>query len=151
MIAIFWITILGIAACSEIPEKNLIYLSGRVELDSDAMDGRPAFVTILKSTTIEAMNNMADIPADAVVDLLEVSKSNYSFTIELSEKGFLEGDTITLFAFTDKNYSQGIPFPNQGDIIGMYYDDTDGMPSTAYTLKNGLNEGILIKINREIF
>jgi len=151
MMAIFWIVILGIVACSEIPEKNIIYLSGKVGLTHADHEDWRAFVTIVKSNSIKNINGLRGLSSDSIVDLFEVDRDNNTFNVELSEKGLTAGDSITIFAFVDKDYSLGIPFPNQGDIMGFYYEQNAGMFSTSYVLKNGVNDMIEIQINREIF
>ena len=149
-ITLLWITLLLIPACSEIPEKNMIYLSGKIDLGHAKDTDSPAFVIIVKNSNIENINSMDGLSTDSIVDLFEVDPT-HTFAIELSERGLVAGDKITIFAFIDKDYTLGIPFPNQGDIIGFYHESNEGLLTTSYTLKNGLNDGVQITINREIF
>ena len=97
--------ILTLFACSQIPEDSNIYLSGKI--DSEA-GNQPTFVAIVKNDT---MRQMEDFTSDALVELIEIDLMNKSFSIELSEKGLVAGDEISVFAFMDSDYRDGIPSP----------------------------------------
>ena len=88
-------------------------------------------------------------PRDAVIKYMVADKAGGSFRMDLSDKKIKPGDSVYLIAFIDRNYIGAVPFPDAGDVIGVYVEE--GRISPAITLAEGENAGFHIDINREVF
>ncbi len=133
---------LSMFSCSDIPEPTSIFLSGSIDTQNNNW---PTFIAITKTKEIK---NIEDISTEAFVELIEADAPDKSFGIELSDKGILPGDGIIVFAFIDKDYRNGIPFPGEGDLVGLYYDKEDLTPT--YHLSSGHNNNIHLNLNRMV-
>jgi len=106
----------------------------------------PLFVAV--SNTDDFSLVISD-PLNTIIELTSVETGAGDFSVDLTDSGVGPGDTIYLFAFTDNDFSNSVPFPGPGDMVGFYInEDTLSM---AYMLEDGVNGGINIKLNREVF
>ncbi len=144
-----WILItmsLFLFSCSNTLDKYNISVSGSIDLSGmpENPDG-PIFIAILNDN----LENIQDDFTQSIIEIVSVDESNYTFTIDLSEKGVAAGDTISIIAFIDNDFTNGVPNLNEGDFVGFYVNDND--MSTSYVTRRGSNSGLVIHLNREFF
>jgi hypothetical protein len=124
-----------------------IFISGTVDVGEIEEDIKgPVLVQVLKTDDLEKIE---ENPDDAIIKVITVDESDYAFRIDLTDEGVKEGDEIYITAFVDNDYEGGIPFPTLEDYVGFYIDDE--RLTTSYIVKKGENNGIDIKITREVF
>ncbi|MBS3759023.1 MAG: hypothetical protein KGY61_10215, partial [Desulfobacterales bacterium] len=95
-----------------------VTLSGTLGVPSAAMDTE-APVMVAVTNTVDA-RILEDQSKEAVIDYVAADKARAEFRIDLTEKGVHPGDEVFLIAFVDNNYSGDVPFPDEGDMIGVY-------------------------------
>ncbi len=127
-------------------EKPEIIVSGTLEGQalSDPKD-QPVLVAVMRDGR---GSSMSTINFDDIEAMVSADMESGSFEIDLTDSDLKEGDEINLVAFADDNYSQGLPNPDSGDKVGIYIDQENY--STAYMLKEGINDGFHITVNRLI-
>lgn len=127
-------------------EKPEMIVSGTLEGQalSDQSD-QPVLVAVMRDGS---GSSMSTINFDDIEAMVSADKESGSFEIDLTDSDLKEGDEINLVAFADDNYSQGLPNPDSGDKVGIYIDQETY--STAYMLKEGINGGFHITVNRLI-
>ncbi|MFO7838326.1 MAG: hypothetical protein R6X08_02350 [Desulfosalsimonadaceae bacterium] len=124
-----------------------LVLSGTLTMpDAVKQSDAPVMVAVLRSMDADAL---ASQTADAVIDYVTADKAAGTFRIDLTDAPVSPGDEVYLIAFADNNYSGDVPFPDEGDYIGIYFNEERLSP--ACTIKAGTNTGIHIDINREVF
>jgi hypothetical protein len=127
--------------------KTSIFISGTVDVGEIEEDiSGPVLVQVLKTDDLEKIE---ENPDDAIIKVITVDESDYAFRIDLTDEGVKEGDEIYITAFVDNDYEGGIPFPTLEDYVGFYIDEE--RLTTSYIVKKGENNGIDIKITREVF
>lgn len=133
--------------CGKEDESSNIYISGALEVDTgkDLVTG-PAFVAIATTDDIDLLqNNMTDY----INQIIAVDQADYSFLIDLTMTELAPGDTISIFAFIDNDYNNSIPELTVGDYVGFYFNEDD--MATSYILQPGLNQDIVIEVNRRVY
>jgi hypothetical protein len=137
----------GVCGCGDTSNAPGLFLSGTFTLPETEKDSNaPVLVALTTSLDAGALENS---PRDVVIEYFVADKAGGSFRMDLSNKKVQPGDTVYLIAFVDRNYSNGVPFPDAGDVIGVYVEE--GRISPAITLAEGENTGFHIDINREVF
>jgi len=146
-ILIIFAAALGILGCGDESNDPGLFLSGTYSLldDGQSMDS-PVLVVLTNSIDADLLENN---PRDVVIEYMVADKSNNSFRMDLSSKNISPEDDVFLIAFADNNYTGAVPFPDTGDLIGVYAET--GRISPAIRLKPGENDGFHIDINREVF
>lgn len=127
-------------------EKPEMVVSGTLEGQSlnDNPD-QPVLVAVMRDGS---GSSMSTINLNGIEAMVSADTQNGTFEIDLTDSDLEEGDKINLVAFVDENYSQGLPNPDSGDKVGIYIDQESY--STTYTLKEGINSGFHIMVNRLI-
>lgn len=124
------------------PEKNLS-ISGSINI-SDAVDSSgPLFLVLSYGND---PNQLLSDPYDRVQLIASIDKSNPDFTIDLENTSFRAGDVISIISFIDNNYHNGIPYPDKGDYLGIYFDKNSY--TSGYALKEDGNTGITVDVCR---
>nr|MDA3896244.1 hypothetical protein [Desulfobacteraceae bacterium] len=146
-ILIIFAAVLGILGCGDESNDPGLFLSGTYSLlgDGQSMDS-PVLVVLTNSIDADLLENN---PRDVVIEYMVADKSNNTFRMDLSSKNISLEDDVFLIAFADNNYTGAVPFPDTGDLIGVYAQT--GRISPAIRLKPGENDGFHIDINREVF
>ncbi len=136
-----------LVACGEPDAPPELRISGTVSGEAlTDHPNQPAMLVVSRSDDIAALQND---PLNSVIAYVGIDRSDNSFQIDLSNRGLTAGDKILIAAFIDMSPSDKAPFPDIGDIIGLWIDPATF--STGYTLSSGNNSGLNIHINREIF
>jgi hypothetical protein len=132
-----------------IPEPSGYAISVRGELRPPAayyQSGSPLFVIVARGDSMEAL--MED-PLSSILYFEKLAQGETGFDIDLSQTGLSPGDEILIVGLWDRNFQGGFPNPDLGDMIGFYMDAEKMSPS--YRLSEGVNQGIAIDVNREIY
>lgn len=138
---------LFISACSGPPEKKEIILSGNIgPISITDSYSQPIFVMVAKGNDMDLIQ---DDPTEYIITTVSVDLSTYSFRINLTDKNVNVGDEIFVFAFVDRDYANGMPYPSLNDIVGFYFNE-DKLSAT-YILKEGENNGLEIELNRNVY
>jgi len=127
-----------ITACVNKQEKGPITISGKI--DASAVSGSasgPTLVAVAKTDSIEAIERD---PAGAIVMIAGIDEHSGTYELELGEYDVQPGDHVTIIAFIDNAYANGIPYPKRGDFIGFYIEPSS--LSTSYALKAGANPNL---------
>ncbi|HOO72833.1 MAG TPA: hypothetical protein PK926_13845 [Spirochaetota bacterium] len=69
-----------------------------------------------------------------------------TFDLDLSNAGLAAGSEVMIIAMWDRDWVSGFPRLSEGDMIGYYINESDY--SYQYTLKEGVNSGISINLNK---
>jgi len=128
-------------------KKASMYLSGTVDVEGvkETVTG-PVLIMV---TNTDDLGEIEDNPDGAIITVVTIDESDYTFRIDLTDDGMKAGDEVFITAFADNDYNGNIPYPTAGDYLGFYVDP-EGF-SMAYVLKDGENSGIEITISREVF
>ena len=139
--------VLFFAGCGDESDDPGMFLSGTYTIDaaSDTADA-PVLVALTRSIDNDLLENN---PRDAVIEYMVADSTSQSFRMDLSGKNIGPDDRVYLIAFVDTNYAGAVPFPDAGDVIGVYAE-ADAI-SPAIRLDKGENDGYDITINREVF
>jgi len=122
-------------------------LSGTLGIPAAAMEtDAPVLVAITNSVDAERLDNQ---PKAVVIDYVTADKAAAEFRVDLTGKDVNPGDEIFLVAFVDNNYTDDVPFPDAGDVVGIYAPD--GRINPAYIVQEGENSGIHIDITRNVY
>lgn len=133
--------------CGDTKKEAGPFVSGTLTIpEADRETDAPVLVALTTTLDRDALENH---PRDVVVEYLVADKDEASFRMDLSRKKVKPGDSVYLIAFVDRNYAGAVPFPDEGDVMGVYV--AEGRISPAITLSEGENEGFHIVINREVF
>ena len=88
-------------------------------------------------------------PVPAIKYFKRLPQGTDTFSVDLSGTDLAPGDDILIITLWDKNFNGGFPNPDTGDMIGFYVDQEKlGM---NYSLSAGVNAGIHINVNRDVF
>ncbi len=146
-IGILLAALLAVSGCGDSSGKKGIVLSGTLAFPESVADSdAPVLVSVTSSIDADLLENN---PREVIIAYVVADKANASFRVDLSGKGLKAGDIVYLIAFVDNNYTNDVPFPDKGDLIGVYYEE--GKITPGVELHEGLNEGFHIDINREVF
>lgn len=126
------------------PDIKKIEISGSVDLSEADLVSGPSFIIISNTDDFKKIEND---PLNSVILIARIGDDN-RFSIDLSETGVREGDNIYLVGFVDNDYTEGIPFPTEGDYLGFYFDDKNWQ--MAYILSEN-NMDLNIKSNRKVY
>ncbi len=138
------LAMLSLASCGADDDSRLS-LSGSVRSDPGNMTG-PFFIALANTTDLAEIERD---PLSAIVELINVDGNDGSFSIDLSQSSLRPGDEISIIAFADSDYRGGVPYPTEGDFVGLY---VDGARFTmGYRLLEGPNDDIDITINRRVY
>ena len=144
---LFLIALLGIFGCGDESHAPGLFISGTFSLtEMDKSSDAPVLVAVTNSLDADLLENN---PRGVIIEYMVADKENSSFRIDLSDKAVKPGDEISLIAFVDNNYIGDVPFPDTGDVVGIYFEK--GRISPGIKLSAGENDGFHIEINREIF
>ena len=133
--------------CGDDPDEQEIILTGTLGLPSAAMEtDAPVLVAVTNNVDAQVLNNR---PTEAVIDYVTADKEAAEFRVDLTDRGVKPGEEVFLVAFVDNNYTDDVPFPDEGDMIGIYVEA--GRITPGYKLQAGENTGIHIDITREVF
>ena len=121
-------------------------LSGQLNLDSVEEKTGPTFIALSRT---DDMDEIEANPEDNLIMFSRVDPDDNSFDIDLSDAGVKPGEEIVIFGFVDNDYINSFPNPTDGDYVGFYFKQEDF--ESRYKLKEGMNEGIDIKINRKVY
>jgi len=146
-ILIIFAAVLGILGCGDTPDDSGLFLSGTFSLsDADQDTDSPVLVALTNSIDADLLENN---PRDVVIEYMVADRTNGTFRMDLSKKNIQPEDEVYLIGFVDNNYSGAVPFPDAGDLIGVYAQE--GRISPAIRLVPGENDGFHINITREVF
>ncbi len=114
----------------------------------DYDDSGPLFISTTNTDNFELVEN------DAMQYIVDVSyihsySGSSGFTMDLSETNIRAGVSVCFIALIDNDYSYGIPYPTEGDLIGFYLNRETFSPK--YTVMSGNQNYIDIKVNREVY
>ena len=139
--------VLFFAGCGDESDDPGMFLSGTYTIDAafDTADA-PVLLALTRSIDNDLLENN---PRDAVIEYMVADSTSQSFRMDLSGKNIGPDDRVYLIAFVDTNYAGAVPFPDAGDVIGVYAE-ADAI-SPAIRLDKGENGGYDITINREVF
>ena len=139
--------VLFFAGCGDESDDPGMFLSGTYTIDAafDTADA-PVLVALTRSIDNDILENN---PREAVIEYMVADSTSQSFRMDLSGKNIGPDDRVYLIAFVDTNYAGAVPFPDAGDVIGVYAE-ADAI-SPAIRLDKGENDGYDITINREVF
>ena len=148
LFSVLFLLLLLAAGCGDdASDEPSLILSGSLTMPDAVRQGdAPVMVAVAPGMDADAL---ADQAADAVAAYVTADKAAGTFRIDLSDSPLSPGDTVHIIAFGDNNYSGDVPFPDEGDRIGLYVNEERLSP--AYMLESGVNKGICIDINREVF
>jgi uncharacterized protein YceK len=134
-------------SCGSAAKKEpTLVLSGHADLSAKSKEiTGPVFVAVLGKNPVEPGVNFAD----SLVALVTLDKETSDFRIDLSGKGLNPGDPVYIVAFADNDWNNGIPNPDEGDILGYYLDEDTLSPT--YVLSEGENTGADIRVDKEVF
>ncbi len=136
---------LFIFGCGE-DQKPSVIISGQVDAKSVLKNNNaPVMVAVALTDDFAAINSH---PLDNIIKMVAVDKTDFSFTMDLSEEGVLPGTKVTVFAYVDNGFDGGVIYPGLGDFIGVYVDKEN--LTASYTLKEGSNH-LSLTVNREVF
>jgi hypothetical protein len=140
ILVLFIVSAIGCGA----PGNSEITLQGDVVIPGamTASASGPLFIAVSGSDDIESIMND---PVNSILYVSAIDRSKMSFSINLSDTGLDPGDEVFLFAFTDNDYKDGVPYPTPGDVVGFYVNQ-DTL-STAFKLSEGINT-VSVNINR---
>ncbi|MBW2599705.1 MAG: hypothetical protein JRC60_06440 [Deltaproteobacteria bacterium] len=127
--------------------KTSIFISGTVDVGE--IEGNINGPVLLEVSNTDDLEKIEENPDDTIIKVITVDKSDYTFRIDLTDEDLKAGDEVYITAFVDNDYEGDIPYPTKGDFVGFYID-TNRM-ATSYEIKSGENDGIDIKIWREVF
>lgn len=123
-----------------------VILSGTFEVPDGAEGGSsPVIAAVVDSVSAEVLENQSE---EAVIEYAAADREEGKFRLDLTGKAD-PGNEVFIIAFLDKNYSGDVPFPDPGDWAGIYAGE--GGLSPGYKLREGVNAGIHIDINRRVF
>ncbi|HMA85252.1 MAG TPA: hypothetical protein VKN73_06080 [Desulfosalsimonadaceae bacterium] len=143
----FCCLVLLMGGCGDEPDEQEIILTGTLGLPPAAME-TDAPVLVAVTNTVDA-KVLDERPKEAVIDYVTADKDAAEFRVDLTERGVRPGDEVFLVAFVDNNYTDDVPFPDEGDMIGIYVEEDRITP--GYELQAGENTGIHIDITRDVF
>ncbi|MFZ2632531.1 MAG: hypothetical protein WA081_14830 [Desulfosalsimonadaceae bacterium] len=147
LLAICIAAFIGVCGCGDTSDDPGLFLSGTFTLpEADTNSDAPLLVALTNTLDADVLENR---PREAVIEYMVADKGGGSFRMDLSDKKIKPGDSAYLIAFIDRNYIGAVPFPDAGDVIGVYVKE--GRISPAITLAEGENSGFNIDINREVF
>ena len=126
-------------------EKELS-LRGKLGIASEELISGPLFIAVADTDDPKQIEHD---PVNRIHKVSTVNNDFNEFNIDLSETSLNAGDEVFVFAFADNDYSNGIPFPDKGDVIGFYINP-DGF-KTMYRLKEGDNNYLEFSVNREVY
>jgi len=108
-----------------------ISLSSYISVPKDYVKGNGGiFITVSQMDDFDYDN-----PFSSIKYFEKLSYGQDRFTFDLSRTGLAPGDKVMLYAFWDKDYQGGMPFPKEGDDVGYCQN------KKAYLLSNILEEG----------
>ncbi|MBU0994632.1 MAG: hypothetical protein KJ737_19225 [Proteobacteria bacterium] len=129
------------------PSGYTISLKGDLILP-EAATGIPDPCYIIIAQT-DNPDDLLEDPVSKIKYFEKIPEGETSFDIDLSDTGLVPGDEIMIIALWDKDHVSGFPEPFEEDYIGFYMNTED--MALTYVLEDGVNEGIEININREVF
>ncbi len=133
--------------CGEESDKPDFFIAGTLAVDESMRYGEaPVLVAVTRS--LDASEIQED-PGAAIIKYVAAGENGTSFEIDLSDAVLMPGDTVNLIAFVDNNYTGGVPFPDTGDIVGIYV--APGSLTPGLELQDGGNTGVHIDITRAVF
>ncbi|NOY69490.1 MAG: hypothetical protein GXP53_08375 [Deltaproteobacteria bacterium] len=142
------ICILLLAGCGTGENKDTIRLSGDIALPEQGIT--PDVPILVAATSGIDRQNLESNPAQNIISIVTADPETLTFKMDLSGKNIIPGDNIYLIAFTDSNYTGGIPYPDAGgDYIGIYVSPDSISP--GYIVLPGENTGLHIDINRKVY
>lgn len=139
--------ICGCGRGSEVSEDRELFISGTLGLPDDSMQtDAPVMVAVTRTMDPDTLRTRPD---QAIIAYVAASKQAADFRVDLTDTEARAGDAVFVFAFFDRNYNGGVPFPDSGDEIGFY--EEEGQLDPALTLRAGGNTGLQIDINRRVY
>lgn len=146
-ILLILVLLAGLAGCGDDSRDTGPVLTGIFSLPDDLADSdAPVLVVVTNTLDADVLQNR---PKDAVLAYVVADRENNTFRVDLSRQGLSPGDEVFMVAFLDHNYTNGVPFPDPGDYIGVWFEP--GRISPAIVLKEGVDDRFHIDINREVF
>ncbi len=140
----------ALSGCGDDSDDPGMVLSGTYEIDvadvSDDASDAPVLVALTRSIDNDLLENN---PREVIVEYMVADRKNQSFKMDLSDEPVDPDEKFYLIAFVDNNYDGAVPFPDAGDVIGVYAEEDAISP--AIRLAPGENKGYHININREVF
>jgi len=146
-ILVLFAALFGVLGCGDDSDDPGVFLSGTYSFaEGDHNTDSPVLVILTSSIDADLLEND---PREVVIEYMVADTSNKTFRMDLSEKNIKPEDDVYLIAFEDNNYTGDVPFPDAGDMIGVYAEE--GRISPAIHLSKGENDGYHINITREVF
>jgi hypothetical protein len=106
-------------------------------------DSPPVFMIVSQS---DSPDEIFENTLDTVKYFEKLPRGATSFDLDISGSGLMSGDRVMVIALWDRDHVSGFPRLSEGDMIGYYIDQTDY--SYQYTLAEGNNEGVNIKVDK---
>lgn len=127
---LFLIVVSGIFGCGDESDDPGLFLSGIYSInDAGQSADSPVLVALTNSIDADELENN---PRDVVIEYMVADKTNGTFRMDLSDKNIGAENDVYLIAFIDNDYSGDVPFPDPGDVIGVYA--REGRISPAWIL-----------------
>ena len=131
--------------CGE-DQKPVVTISGQVDAKAVLKNMNAPVMVAVAST--DDFSKIDSDPLNNIIKMVAVDKSDFSFSIDLSEEGVLPGTKVSVFAYVDNDFDGSSIYPGPGDFIGVYIDK--GNLTASYIVKEGDNN-LFLTINREVF
>lgn len=120
-------------------------IHGKVEVPVEMTRQGPLFVMVTRSDDIDALT---ENPFENVVAVLSASTHD-EFTFHPGEYGLNRDDTVALIALVDNNYNGGVPYPDAGDVVGVYIPS--GSLSALHPVKTLAESFITFSADRQVY
>lgn len=123
-----------------------IHLAGKVSIPAEAGDlTTPRFVAVARS---EDFNSIFTDPLNSLLKIVQLEDNSEDFSIDLSDKGLDDGSGVMILAFTDRNYTDSVPFPQVDDYLGIYVKESS--LDMYYQLSSGDNY-VEVGLDRRVY
>ncbi|RJP95568.1 MAG: hypothetical protein C4518_01235, partial [Desulfobacteraceae bacterium] len=131
----------------EKPSGVAVSVSGDFTLLSPyTQESPPVYIAILDGNDPAAV---MDNPISAIRYFSRVEGGTTSFSYDLPETGLGPDDEVMVIGLWDRDFAGGLPNFTKGDFLGIYIEEGRLSPTTILTA--GVNSGVHININREVF
>jgi hypothetical protein len=99
-----------------------IHLTGKVSIPEEAGDlTTPRFVAVARS---EDFSRIFTDPLNSILEVIQLEENSEDFSIDLSDKGLEDGSGVMILAYTDRDFTNSVPFPQKDDYLGIYVKES---------------------------
>ena len=124
-----------------------VSISGALSFPEAYYNGTtPAYIIVARA---DNLFDLMESPVSAISYFEQLPQGATGYHIDLSQTDLAPGEDIMIIALWDRNFTGGFPYPDVGDVVGIYVDMDNLAPS--HTLIEGANTGLDINVTRKIF